>query len=361
MLLKAGDLYSTFVILNETHHWIRSNNGVQMFETIDGNATKMDGRYLAITNAYMPGEDSVAERMREAWVKISEGRSVDVGFMYDSLEAAEHTPLDPRILPTVIEMIRGDSVWLKIDAIMKSILSTTMSPERSRRMWLNQVVAGEDGLYGPGDWKALEVDDQLRAGEEICLGFDGGKTDDATALVAIRIRDGFVQPLGVWEKPDGPAADDWQVDRVAVDSAVHDAFKVYRVQAFFADVALWESYIDSWSRDYGDQLGIRAGALSAVGRDMRGDKKNLTLAHEALMGAVLNGAIKHNGDPILTRHTLNARRATNNYGISFRKESRESPKKIDAYAAMFLAFTARREFLERGKTKRKRTGTGYFL
>lgn len=352
---------STFVILNETHHWIRGNNGIGMFETVDGNATKMDGRYLAITNAYMPGEESVAEKMRHSYFMVQEGRADDVGLLYDSLEAPAHTPLSKRVLPIVIDMVRGDSVWLNIAAIMKSIMSTTMAPERSRRMWLNQVVAGEDALYGPADWKRLEVDDQLEAGDEITLGFDGGKTDDATALVAMRISDGFVQTLGVWEKPDGPAGDDWEVDRAAVDSAVHDAFRVYDVKAFFADVALWESYIDAWSQQYGEQLGIRATPHSAVGRDMRGDKKVLTLAHEALMGAVFDGAIKHNGDLQLQRHALNARRATNNWGVSFRKESRESPKKVDAYAAMFLAFTARREFLERGKTKRKRTGRSFFL
>ena len=57
---------ATFVVLNETHHWVRGNKGHEMYATIWGNATKMDGRYLAITNAYLPGEDSTAERMRDA-------------------------------------------------------------------------------------------------------------------------------------------------------------------------------------------------------------------------------------------------------------------------------------------------------
>ena len=36
---------------------IAGNGGHKMYETIDGNATKMNSRYLAITNAYLPGED----------------------------------------------------------------------------------------------------------------------------------------------------------------------------------------------------------------------------------------------------------------------------------------------------------------
>src|SRR5690606_165704 len=45
---------STFVVLNETQHWISGNGGHKMYETIDGNATKRNARYLAITNAYLP-------------------------------------------------------------------------------------------------------------------------------------------------------------------------------------------------------------------------------------------------------------------------------------------------------------------
>jgi len=352
---------STFIILNETHHWIKGNNGIAMYETIDGNATKMDGRYLAITNAYMPGEDSVAERQRRSWRDVIEGRAQAVGLLYDSLEAPAHTPMTERVLRRVIDRVRGDSFWLNIDAIMKSIMNTAINAARSRRMWLNQVVAGADALYGEADWDVLRVESELEVGDEIALGFDGGKTDDATALVAIRIRDGFVKVLGLWQAPDGPAGEGWEVDRMAVDDAVHTAFRLYKVQGFFADVALWESYIDAWSREYGDVLGIRAGSLSAIGRDMRGDRKEMTLAHERLIGAVLQGAVGHDGDLELRGHVLNAVRRENAWGVSFAKESRESPRKIDAYAALFLAFTARHEFLERGKKKRVRTGKGYFL
>jgi len=353
---------STFIILNETHHWIRGNNGIQMFETIDGNATKMDGRYLAITNAYMPGEDSVAERQRDQWDKIDEGRAADVGLLYDSLEAPEHTPLDPAILPTIIELVRGDAVWLKIDAIMKSVLSTTMSPARSRRMWLNQVVAEADSLFSPADWKVLEREGlELRPGDRIVLGFDGGKSDDATALVAIRVKDFFIKPLQVWEKPDGPAGDGWEVDRAEVDSMVRDAFRVYDVVAFYADVALWESYIDTWALDYGEKLAVKSTARNPIAWDMRRSEKETTHAHEAFVSAILNGQPVHDGDPLLRRHVMNVKRKVNNYGISFRKAHRESPRKIDAYAAAFLAFLARRDYLASSGKQRQRTGRGYFL
>ncbi|WJN62549.1 terminase large subunit [Streptomyces phage phiScoe1] len=354
---------TTFTLLNETHHWVSGNNGHKMYETIDGNATKQDSRYLAITNAYLPGEDSVAERMRESFNKILEGRMVDIGFMYDSIEAHAKTPLTAVALRIVIPKIRGDAVWLNVDSIIQSVMDATIAPSRSRRMWLNQIVAEEDAIYGPAEWDAL-VDETktLKPGDEIVLGFDGGKSSDATALIALRVRDMCAFVLGVWEKPDGPQGEDWTVPRSEVDSEVHEAFRLFDVRAFFADVALWESYIADWSETYGAGLAVFSpSGKDAIGWDMRGSQKSVTLAHERLMRSIFDAKLAHDGDLTLRRHVLNARRRTNNYGISFGKESKDSPRKIDAYAALMLAHEALYELRARGKKVRKRTGRGYFL
>jgi hypothetical protein len=354
---------TTFTLLNETHHWVSGNNGHKMYETIDGNATKQDSRYLAITNAYLPGEDSVAERMRESFNKILEGRMADIGFMYDSIEAHPKTPLTALALRIVIPKIRGDAVWLNVDSIIQSVMDATIAPSRSRRMWLNQIVAEEDAIYGPAEWDGL-VDDSktLKPGDEIVLGFDGGKSSDATALIALRVRDMCAFVLGVWEKPDGPQGEDWTVPRSAVDSEVHEAFRLFDVRAFFADVALWESYIADWSETYGAGLAVPSpSGKDAIGWDMRGSQKTVTLAHERLMRSIFDAKLAHDGDLTLRRHVLNARRRTNNYGISFGKESKDSPRKIDAYAALMLAHEALYELRTRGKKVRKRTGRGYFM
>ncbi|QYW07854.1 terminase large subunit [Streptomyces phage RedBear] len=354
---------TTFTLLNETHHWVSGNNGHKMYETIDGNATKKDARYLAITNAYLPGEDSVAERMRESFEKILEGRALDVGFMYDSLEAHPKTPLTPEALEVVIPKIRGDAIWLRVESIIQSVLDTTIAPSRSRRMWLNQIVAEEDALYGPAEWDVLGDEKKtLMPGDEIVLGFDGGKTHDATALVAIRVKDMAAFLLGLWEKPDGPQGDNWEVPRWEVDSEVHSAFKQFNVQVFYADVALWESYIAEWSETYGDGLAVKSPVgRDAIGFDMRSSLKLVTMAHERLMRSIFDGKLAHDGDRSLRRHALNARRRTNNYGVSFGKESRESPRKIDAYAALMLAHEALYDLRARGKKQKTRSGRGYFL
>lgn len=353
---------ATFVVLNETHHWIQGNKGHEMYLTIWGNATKMDGRYMAITNAFLPGEDSVAERMRDAYEKVVEGKALDDGGLYDSVEAHASTPLTPEALRIVLPKIRGDAKWLKVEGIIRAVLNTSIPPARARRMFLNQIVAEEDAVVGPGEWDALRDDDAvLRPGEQIVLGFDGAKSDDSTALVAIRIADRCAFVLALEEKPEGPRGEGWEVNKQKVDSAVRNAFNTYDVKAFYADVAYWESHIDNWAEDYRETLAIKASERNAVAWDMRQALKKVTYAHERLLQAIFDGTIKHDGDLRLRRHTMNARRRENVYGVSFSKESPESPKKVDAYAALMIAHEALNDYRQRGKREKVRTNRGYFF
>ena len=360
---------STFVVLNETHHWVLGNNGIKMYETIDGNATKMNSRYLAITNAYLPGEDSVAERMRDAYEAIvakaqMEGFTHDIGFLYDSLEANPKAPLGGKLLPHIIEAVRGDAVWLNPQAIIKSILNKTISASRSRRMYFNQIVSEEEALYGREQWDALADESlELLPGDPVCLGFDGGKNDDATALVAIRTTDMAVFVLGVWQKPDDDSARDWEVPRHEVDSAVHDAFASYGVLGFYADVNLWESYISEWAQAYGEGLEVKSPiGRDAIGWDMRSSLQRSTRAHEKLVQTIFDGKLKHDGNLYLRQHVFNARRRTNRWGLSFGKETPDSPKKVDLYAAMMLAHECVMDHRTNAKpAKRQRTGRGYFF
>jgi phage terminase large subunit-like protein len=351
---------TTFTLLNETHHWVLGNQGHKMHETIDGNVTKMDSRYLAITNAYLPGEDSVAERMREAYEKVLEGRAADVGMLYDSIEAHPSTPLTPEGLHIVVPKIRGDAVWLNVDAIVMSVLDVTIPASRSRRMWLNQIVADEDALYTTANWDDNTDETDLKPGDEIVMGFDGGKTDDDTGLVAIRVSDQTAFVLLHEACPEGPAGVGWQVNKAKVDGAVHEAFRLYNVRAFYADVALWESYIDDWAEQYRGQLDAKASVSHAIAWDMRSSLQRSTLAHERLLQSILDGKVRNNGDRRLRRHILNARRRVNNYGVSFGKESRESPRKVDLYAALMLAHQALHDVRTRVPERKQRTGRGYF-
>lgn len=359
---------ATFVLMNETHHWVTGNMGTLMYETVDGNVTKGNkalggSRYLAITNAPLPGEDSVAERMRDEWEAVQEGRYADTGMMYDSLEAHDDAPLDPEVLPRVLEGVRGDATWLDIPGIISSIMKRSISPARSRRMWLNQIRSEADAVYEKSSWTKIRADNaELLPGDTIVLGFDGSRNDDSTALIAIRVEDDTVFPIRVDEKPEGPQGDDWEVDAEGFSETVYETFSMYNVVGFYADVHLWESYISDWAKHLGEGLLVKSDkGRNAIAWDMRGSLRDLTRTHEALMRAVLDEKLAHDGDPVMQRHALNARRSPNFHGLYFRKESADSPKKTDAYAALVLAYRALMDLRTRGKKDRKRSGRVYMF
>ena len=337
----------TFALLNETQHWLPQNNGQKLKNTVEGNTTKMKSRYLAITNAYKPGEGSVAEDDREGFMKSLEGLTTETDVFYDSLEAPDDTPLDERVFKVLYNAVRGDSVWCDADEAWRSVLNPSRPTSESRRMYLNQVWQPEGNLYSSAEWKRIERKATLDPGDRIVLGFDGGKSDDSTALIAIRVSDGLMVPLLLEEKPLDLAGD-WEVDRERVDSMVHRCFRDYDVVGFYADVALWESYIHEWTLDYGERLVARASDRGPIAWDMRGSRKRTVNLHEAFMAAILDGKVSHGGSRELSasfrRHVLNVLRKDTPYGVSFMKAGRESKKKIDMYAAAMLAFGAYRDY-----------------
>jgi len=351
----------TFIVSNEVQYWFDNNRGTDMYRILNGNNLKASGarmcHMLLIANAPIPGTGSVAETLIESYTDTLEGRGEDRDLLYDSLEAPANAPIDRDTIERVVTVVRGDSVWLDPSSVSSDFFDKMVPISEARRKWFNQTVADSDSVYTVAELDGAQVDATLAPGDEITLGFDGGRTDDATALVAVRVSDSVAFQLGVWEKPRD--AKDWVVPRDEVHSAVHEAFSTFDVKAFFADVNLWESDIMGWSVDYGDRLSVRSSNDSAIAWDMRGVRR-ATAAHERMVHAVKNGRLRiARGSAVLLRHTGNVRRRVNIHGLSFAKESRESPRKVDAYAAMMLAFEAMRVFTEgraRAPEKRKRTG-----
>lgn len=358
----------TFAVFDETHLYVTPELR-RMHDTVRRNLRKRreaEPWALETSTMYEPGQDSVAEATHTYHKAIREGRVRDAdaaGLLFDHRQALDGTDLTDReaLLEGLRQAYGPAADWMDLDGIVAEIWDPQSSPSDSRRYWLNQPVAAEDALLDLAHWTKNASELRLADGDEVVLGFDGGKTDDATALIAMRISDRLVQPLGIWERPDGPQAKNWEVDRTQVNDLVAHAFGKYDVCAFFADVKLWESYIDIWGEAHREELVIKASPKSVVGYDMRGHQQELTKATEALVSGIEAGQVPHTNHLILNRHVGNARRRPNRWGVSFGKESRESPKKVDGFAAMQLADMARRALLAspdwtKRQKKRKRTG-----
>src|SRR5699024_4487360 len=237
----------TLIGRNETQNWNSSNGGHDMDGALEGNAAKRDvdapARILDICNAYRPGEDSVAERTRNAWEgtlgdvdsdeEHERPKFMDFGLLYDSLEAPPDAPImNTEAIPEVIESIRGDAVWLDTrpgGRSMKSILNPRNPQSESRRKWYNQITAREDAFTTPQLWDSMGRDDLiLEPSDQVALFLDCSKSDDATAFVACRIHDGALFVLGMWQRPPGKRGEHWQVPREKVAAAVDSAFQELR-------------------------------------------------------------------------------------------------------------------------------------
>jgi len=361
------------IVCNEIQNWNSSNGGHDMYGAIRGNAAKAEtgapARVLYIFNAYRPGEDSVAQKIREGWeaTQGAEATQVDFGLMYDSLEAPPEAPLTAEAAPSVVESIRGDSDWLDIKRIVKDILDPTNPPSESRRKWYNQITAAEDDYTTPQLWDLLADREKVIAPHEPCvLALDCSKSDDATFLLLIRVADGHTVTLGVWQRPPGERGKGWLAPREKVDLAVTNAMDTHSVVAFFGDPShvledetkerFWDALFDEWHRRYAKRLKLWAKpgkAGHAVMFDMTHPENHKKFVEQVQVTEedIEQAAFTHDGDVRLRTHMLNAKRVPTRHGMSIGKEHRESKRKMDGAATLNIGRLARRLYLNQN-TKR---------
>lgn len=330
---------ATFGIRNETHHWLANNEGHAMARVMARNAGKSrDGssRVLAITNAHLPGEDSVAER---EWNAIESG-SAGPDFFYDSLEAPDG--LDQKDIEQVkigIRAARGDSIWLDVDRTAADFMDRTVTSEgEAMRFYWNTIVGSDAAWLDVDEWRKLALPgEQVAAGDRITLGFDGSIRDDSTALIGCRLSDGFLFPIKIWERPQGPAGNSWSVPRTEVNDEVRKAFETYEVVRMYWDPPYWQDYGDNWSGDFGEKIVLEFWTMS-IGRMSR--------ALERLHSAVVAAEVTHNGDETLSRHVGNAIAVQRGVNVVINK--RHQNTKIDAAITAALAYEARNDAVADG-------------
>lgn len=350
----------TAAILDEPHLWTRTNGGIRLAATLRRNLGKMNGRSIETTNAWIPGEDSVAELTAMYADKVAEQNAGGARQVHEEGVLRYHPKAlvpnlgDNEALRAGLVSLYRDAPWVDVDRIVAEVLDPSTHPADARRFYLNAVVSADDALVTAEEWDALEIEDVLESGDEITLGFDGSKSDDASVLVAMRVEDRFATVIGAQEKPDNAVG--WEVDREKFDGLVASVFAQYRVVGFYSDVAHFESYVDRWSSEYGSSLLVSASQRSAVGWDMRGRLQQLTAATERLVAGIQDGSLRHDGGGLLRRHVLNTRRRPNRWGTSFGKERRDSPRKVDGFAALQLADMSRADYIALSSKSKQRSG-----
>lgn len=363
---------STFVIGDELEHWTPSNGGAELHATLMDNLSKSGSRMLETLNAWKPGINSAGESTFNDWVLQETGRSKNESrILYDARQAPHDTEMgDADSLRAALEWVYADCPWSDIDAIMTRIWSPSAQVDDSKRKYLNWPVASSDSWCDPQDWAQMARPDiDVAPGEDIVMFFDGSLSNDHTALIGCRMDDGHIFTIGVWQPKAADPDDKPMVDVQAVDDRVDFAFATWNVIGFYADVREWESFTKvAWPERYRDRLELWATSRGAqqpepIAWDMRGKDFQFTTAAELAEAEVMQHSFTHDGHPLLTEHVLNARRHEGRYGITVRKESRKSAKKIDACVCMIGARMVWRLARERGgvSKKKQRTGKAFFI
>lgn len=348
----------TFAVMDETHLYTRPDLK-RMYATVRRNLAKRKGAEpwsLETSTMYLPGENSVAEETHDLAKKILEGKTKRQRLLFDHRQADPDTDLanEDELRAGLKETYGPFADVMDIDRLISEIFDPRNDPQDSRRYYFNQPTSSKDAWLSAPEWNACHSTKTVEKGEEITLGFDGSRkrsrgVTDATALIGCRVSDGHLFEIRVWEQPEGPAGEGWEIPTAEVDHEVRQAFETYKVVGMFADPAKWESYIAVWESEYGKKLKVKSSQQHPIQWWMTGNRSYLVVrALEQFQNAVLDREVSHEG-LALTRHVLNARRRIGRSGVSIAKEHPDSPNKIDAAVAAVLAFQCRLQALSKGE------------
>lgn len=282
----------TWLSITESHLFTLQGGYRKVCGAVKRNVAGMDGRWIELTNAFDPTEQSEAQVTAE---------SGDERTYIDNVAPQRvHDLKDDEALYAELRRQYGDSArerggWVNLRRIMDEIRSGRHLEADSRRFFLNEEVVGQSVLVQPEAWDAKAAQEELEAGTQIALGFDGSKNRDATALIACRLSDGKLFEIRIWERPK-KAPPDWKIPSAEVDQAVKDTFTAYNVALMLADPYKWQDYVDAWSAEFG---------VERVVEFPTNVEQRFDAALERFTTAFGDGAIRHAGAKLLTTHVKN--------------------------------------------------------
>lgn len=340
---------TTFQVFDETHRFVLPRLK-EAHRTMLANLPKRklaDAWALEVTTAPAPGEGSVAEATMEYAEAVRDGRISDSKLFFFHRQASDsHDLATPEGLrAAVLEASGPVAEWSDIEAILEQWRDPTTDKAYLERVWLNRLVQASDRAFDVERWRALTIEHVIPPGALITLGFDGSRSDDATALVATEIETGHQELVGLWERP--PASrNGWLVPAEEVDAVVNAAFERWQVCRFYGDPRWWESWMAKWAGQYGEKQVVQWPTNRIT---------PMAYALRSFATAIQAGELTHDGNNDLARHIgnacrhhLNLRDAEGQRLWLIHKERPDSVHKIDAAMAAVLSWEARNDAVAAG-------------
>lgn len=334
---------TTFQHFDEPHHFTSSRLklAVAMMERNVPKRAGADAWSLYTTTMYAPGEDSVAEDVHKYAQAVEAGQVEDPRLLFDHLQAAESHKLDTAGgLKAAIVEASGDAIgWTDVDAIAAQFRDPTVDKNELRRYWLNQPRRSSRRWLAEDVVEARVAPRVVPDGTEVVLAFDGSYARDSTALIGATVEARpYVFVVELWERP--PNAARWRTPRLAVEDAIEAALERWTVLELAPDPPGWHREIEDWEDTYGEtvvrfetnQPSRMGPATDAFEQAIRGEGDPDDSNAERIFGLELDG------DARLLRHIGNAIAVKRGPHVLIRKESHDSPLKIDAAVGAIVAY-----------------------
>ena len=279
---------------------------------------------------------------------------------------ADHDSLYRGLVHAYGDSARDNGGWVDIERIITEIWDPSTDPSDSRQFYLNQIVSSSDSFLSHLEVDAIEDRDKaIQPGDKIVLGFDGSRgrvrgNADATALIGMRVTDGHLFEIAVWQSKN-PRDPDWEPDTRQVDAVVRDCFSRYRVVGMYCDPSGWTEHVSAWEAEFAPKLKVRATSSHPMMAWPRGKSAAVYQSLSEFRQAVVNRDITYDGGPYLRAHLLNAKRRETRTGYLLYKSSPESADKIDAAYAAVMAYKCYLDAVSHGVTKKKKKRGSFVL
>ncbi|WP_319054805.1 hypothetical protein [Streptomyces europaeiscabiei] len=330
-----------FAMQDETGLYTAANKLRRTAETQRRGAAGMGGRSMETTNGWDPSEGSVAQT-------TSEAKARDI-FRYHPQAPKSLSYKDKRQRRKIHAVVYAGSSHVDLDAIEAEAAEIMEKDEaQAERFFGNRCVAGSAAWLDGAKWAAKAKPRRVRPMTRIVLGFDGSDSDDWTAIRA-ETMDGYqFTPLyGPNDEPTiwNPADTGGQVPRAEVRAAMGQLFRRYDVVRLYADPPYWDTEIDDWVDEFGEERVIRWHTRRIV---------QMHAACERLKTDVIkrDSTFRHDGCEITQshiEHTRAAARPPDRYVL--RKAS--PTQKIDATIPSILVHEALGDVIAAGLAERE--------
>lgn len=295
----TGDgVIPTLSIIDELHR----HKDLSLYRTWTGKLLKRQGQIVTISTAGEPGSEfeTTRERIRQTapqrdgpFIRAATSRIV----LHDWAVREDEDPED-------IETVKRANPFsgITVDALREKFNSQTMTLQYWRRMVCNLPTRGENSAITEAEWFAAQADEQIPAGQPVAVGLDVAWQWDTTAAVPLWIRDKEYRLFGT-PKILVPPRDGTMLDPYKVKHALAEIHERNPITTVVMDTSRAEDLVTWMEQEFGAEVVKRGNTNQPAVEDFN-----------RFMEALRNGWLKHPGDPMFTRHALNAVARVLTYG-----------------------------------------------